>query len=70
MQKLHLWFARRRKNHTHSLRSKWLNHIFNLSSASLRKGSIDSAADFSQSLKLKPGAQKPSAALSTVAGLN
>ena len=27
MQKLHLWFARRRKNHTHSLRSKWLSHI-------------------------------------------
>lgn len=27
MQKLHFWFARRRKNHTHSLRSKWLTYI-------------------------------------------
>lgn len=27
MQKLHLWFARRRKNHTQTLRSKWLHYI-------------------------------------------
>ena len=27
MQKLHLWFARRRKNTTHSLRNKWLIYI-------------------------------------------
>lgn len=30
MQKLHLWFARRRKNHTQCLRSKWLNYISTL----------------------------------------
>lgn len=67
MQKLHLWFARRRKNHTHSLRSKWLNHIFNLSASNARVSSFDSAADFSQSLNAKTALHRPTT-LSTAAG--
>jgi len=62
MQKLHLWFSRRRKNHTQSLRSKWLNHIFNLSSSNPNM-SFDASADFSQSLKPKSGINKNPIAL-------
>ena len=32
MQKLHLWFARRRKNTTHSLYNKWLIYISSVGS--------------------------------------
>jgi hypothetical protein len=62
MKKLQSWFSHRRKNHTNSLRSKWLNYISNLSSSNPSM-SFDASADFSQSLKPKSGINKHPTAL-------